>query len=57
MIDVLSQDPRPSYQKDDTRIYGMPFGNQDIRFTVADGVLRVCAIDKIPEGKRSVTHG
>ena len=57
LIDVLSQDPRPSYQKDDTRIYGMPFGNQDIRFTVADGVLRVCAIDKISEGKRSVTHG
>ncbi len=32
--EVLSHDPRPSYQNDPERIYGMRFGNHDIRFRV-----------------------
>lgn len=42
---VLAQDPRPSYQQDPERIYGMSYGGRDIRFRVADGVLQVAAIE------------
>ena len=34
---VLSQDPRPSYQHDKTRIYGLEFDNMEIRFSI-DGL-------------------
>ena len=40
-IGVLSHDPRPSYQKDPDRVYGLTFAGFDIRFTVRDGVLTV----------------
>ena len=40
-IGVLSHDPRPSYQKDPDRIYGLPFAGFDIRFTVTDSTLTV----------------
>jgi hypothetical protein len=49
LLSVLAQDPRPSYQSDPTRIYGMEFGQFDIRFTVANSVLSVCEI--IPNAK------
>ena len=38
---VLAQDPRPRYHDDPNRIYGMPFAGRDVRFQVADRVLRV----------------
>ena len=43
---VLALDPRPRYQEDPERIYGMPFADYDVRFKVADGVLTV--IDCVP---------
>ena len=41
LLEVLSHDPRPSYQNDPDRIYGLTFGTWDIRFTVKDNTLRV----------------
>ena len=41
---VLSHDPRPSYQKDSDRIYGLSFAGFDIRFTVKDKVLTVVEV-------------
>ena len=38
---VLAQDPRPSYQRDPERVYGFTFAGLEVRFTVAEGVLRV----------------
>ena len=38
---VLAQDPRPHYQSDPARIYGMSFAGMEVRFRVADGVLTV----------------
>lgn len=38
---LLADDPRPSYQDDPEREYGMTFGNYEIFFKVADGVLTV----------------
>ena len=41
LMGVLAQDPRPRYQNDAGRVYGMAFGGLDVRFRVSDGVLTV----------------
>ena len=38
---TLSLDPRPSYHDNAERIYGMPFGDYDVRFVVDAEVVRV----------------
>ena len=38
---TLSLDPRPSFHDDAERIYGMPFGNYDVRFQVEDDTVKV----------------
>ena len=38
---VLSHDPRPSYQRSETRVYGLIFAGFDIRFTVREEHLAV----------------
>ena len=38
---VLSHDPRPSYQRSETRVYGLIFAGFDIRFTVREEHLTV----------------
>ena len=43
---VLSHDPRPSYQDDPERVYGMAFAGYEVKFTVADGVLTVRGLKK-----------
>ena len=42
--EVLSHDPRPSYQNDSERIYGLNFAGYDVRFQVKDNVLTVIEI-------------
>ena len=37
LLEILTQDPRPSYQDDPERIYGMRYAGLEIRFRVADG--------------------
>lgn len=44
LLEVLAQDPRPSYQEDPARRYGLPFAGFDVRFTVRQGVLTVCEV-------------
>ena len=44
LIAVLSHDPRPSYQNDPARVYGMEFAGFDVRFTVQDKTLRVTEV-------------
>ena len=46
-IGVLSHDPRPSYQRDPDRVYGLPFAGFDIRFTVDENKLTVVDVVKI----------
>lgn len=43
-IGVLSHDPRPSYQKDPDRVYGLRFAGFDIRFSVKDSILTVVEV-------------
>ena len=38
---VLALDPRPRYQDDPERVYGMPFAGCDVRFKVAGKILTV----------------
>lgn len=45
LIGVLSHDPRPSYQKDTNRIYGLSFASYNIRFTVKENILTVIEIN------------
>ena len=44
LLGVLAQDPRPAYQNDPERIYGLEFGGFNIRFTVRGTVLYVCEV-------------
>lgn len=42
--EVLASDPRPGYQKDPDRVYGLAFGGKDVRFRVEEDVLTVCEV-------------
>lgn len=42
---VLAQDPRPAYQKDPERVYGLSFAGMEVRFRVEGTVLQVCGIE------------
>jgi len=46
LLAVLAHDPRPTYQKDPERVYGMEFAGYNVRFTVSEGVLTVIAVEK-----------
>lgn len=43
-IALLSEDPRPGYQNDPTRIYMMRYANFEVHFTVSDKTLTVIDI-------------
>lgn len=45
-VEVLSHDPRPSYQRKPDRIYGIAFAGFDIRFKVAERFLTVTEVVK-----------
>ena len=44
LMAVLAHDPRPTYQNDPDRVYGMDFAGYNVRFTVSEGVLTVVEI-------------
>jgi tRNA-Thr(GGU) m(6)t(6)A37 methyltransferase TsaA len=46
LLGVLAEDPRPRYQKDPERVYGLGFAGVDVRFTVAGDVLHVVEVCK-----------
>lgn len=45
LLGVLAQDPRPRYQDDPGRTYGMPYCGLDIRFKAEAGSLTVTGFD------------
>lgn len=45
LIQVLTLDPRPSYQNDSDRIYGMSYSGCNVRFRVEGDVLEVIDIE------------
>ncbi len=47
LVGALSEDPRPSYQRDENRIYGMRFSKWDVKFSVSGDNLFVNGFEKI----------
>lgn len=45
LVAVLRNDPRPRYQDDPERVYGLAFGNQNVKFRVAGERLTVIAVE------------
>ena len=41
---LLAQDPRPRYQDDPERVYGMSYGEWEVKFTSGDGAIMVKSI-------------
>ena len=46
LVGILREDPRPSYQNDPDRIYGVNYAGMNVKFTVAQGVLTVRGVEK-----------
>lgn len=49
LLGILEQDPRPAYQSDPARLYGLSFGGWNVRFSVRDGVLSVHEVSPVNE--------
>ena len=47
IIGVLKQDPRPAYDTDETRVYGVEFAGFDVRFVVKENYLTVKELVKL----------
>lgn len=45
LLGVLAEDPRPAYQHDPERLYGVWFGELNVKFTVDGGVLVVRSVE------------
>lgn len=46
LLAVLAQDPRPRYQQEPDRRYGLSFAGLEVHFTVADGVLTLLDVEQ-----------
>lgn len=46
LLSVLRNDPRPTYQSDPEREYGMSFGGMNVKFRVSGGILTVTDIER-----------
>lgn len=49
LLKILSDDPRPAYQNDESRIYGFEYAGFEIKFSVKKNVLEVIDITKTEE--------
>ena len=45
LLGVLESDPRPRYQDDPHRVYGLTFAGQNVKFTVDGGTLTVLEVE------------
>lgn len=46
LTELLAQDPRPSYQDDGGRVYGLSYGGYEVKFTVCGDCLTVTDVSK-----------
>jgi len=49
LLGVLAHDPRPQYQSDEERIYGMRYDKWEVKFQVKGQRLIVTAIEEVEE--------
>ena len=45
LLGVLAGDPRPRYQEDPQRVYGLSFAGRNVKFTVDGDRLTVIAVE------------
>lgn len=45
LLETLKHDPRPSYQNDKERVYGMSYGDLQVKFKVDDNELEIVEIE------------
>ena len=45
LLSALAADPRPRYQDDPDRVYGMAYAGKNVRFTVQDGTVQVVGVE------------
>ena len=45
LLETLSLDPRPAYQDDPERVYGIRYAGKNVRFTVKDGILTILSAE------------
>lgn len=45
LLSALAADPRPQYQDDPERVYGMRYDGRNVRFTVRDGTVFVTEVE------------
>lgn len=45
LVEALACDPRPRYQEDAGRLYGLTYGGKNVRFRVEGGTARVTAVE------------
>ena len=50
IIKLLEQDPRPSYHNDPERVYGVCYAEWNVKFQVAEDVLKVVGIENKKNG-------
>jgi hypothetical protein len=50
---VLGCDPRPSYQDDPDRVYGMSFAGLEVKFSVAGDTLTLRSVDRAEEKRET----
>ena len=46
LLEILAEDPRPAYQRDAERVYGLPFAGWEIGFRVENDVLHVERVER-----------
>jgi len=47
LVEILKEDPRPHYQKDADRVYGLSFAGFDVKFKVKGSVLTIESINSL----------
>ena len=45
LLEILAQDPRPQYQDDPERIYGLLYEGRNVKFKVSEGVLTIVGVE------------
>lgn len=45
LLEILAQDPRPSYQNDEERVYGMAYAGAEVKFQVKEGTCVVLSVE------------
>ena len=54
LLGVLAEDPRPAYQRDPERDYGLSFAGLNVRFRVVGRVLEVVSVEPLSPQPRSL---